>query len=116
MAAKKKASKALAKTASETTKPEVGTLIPQPNGRGALLHGNPGNKGGGRPKEVFRRRIKAALVRGKVTKYLRECLDGEHGPAAYFAALTYSSDRTLGKVPTKIEGGDEPLHVILHKG
>src|SRR5215510_839676 len=30
--------------------PAVGSLVRQANGRGALLHGNPGNKGGGRYK------------------------------------------------------------------
>ena len=53
-----------------------------------------------------------------VVRYFAECLKGEHGPAAHLAAMTFASDRIDGKVPTvtKIQGGDEPLTVIVKTG
>ena len=98
-------------------KPILGT---HPGRRGGTLqNGNPGNKGGtGRPKEAFKNRLGKALHRGKVTKYFRECLDGEHGPAAHLAALNLGLDRVHGKVPSvsEVRGSDEPLVIILKKG
>jgi hypothetical protein len=55
MAAKKK------KTPKKSAKANMPALIPQPNGKGALLAGGiPGNKGGGRPKSE----VRAAALEG----------------------------------------------------
>ncbi len=46
-----------AKTAKETATPQAAmpVLVPQPNGKGALLSGGmPGNAGGGRPRDEFK--------------------------------------------------------------
>ncbi len=100
---------------------------------GALRRGNPGNKGGGRPTNEYRKRMAKLLNRraktkgGKrsktefaIDKYLGECLDGEHGPSAFFQALDRVSDRAVGKVPnvTQAAGADEPLiiRVVMDHG
>jgi len=126
--AKKKPAKKTQKTPEKTPgkvaakgngKPVVGTKRAGHNGSMNLQTGNPGNKGGtGRPKEAFKNRLAKALHRGKVTKYFRECLDGEHGPAAHLAALNLGLDRVHGKVPSvsEVRGSDEPLVIILKKG
>ena len=35
----------------------------------------------------------------RVCDYLRECLDGDHGPRVFFRALDFCADRAFGKVP-----------------
>ena len=99
---------------------EVGTLVPQTHG-GALRHGSkPGtNKGGpGRPPDQFKRVLRKLVSRPQTLAYLKECLNGDHGPAPYMAALHYASDRGFGKVPTvsQVSGGGEPLEIILTRG
>ena len=105
--------------------------MPGTNG-GALKRGNPGNKGGGRPRDEYRKRMtklldqRAKTKGGKrsktefaIDKYLRECLDGDHGQSAFFQALDRVSDRAVGKVPnvTQAAGEDEPLTIIVrHAG
>lgn len=37
-------------------------LVPQPNGRGALRRGNPGNRGGGRPPSAVRRELRRIVL------------------------------------------------------
>lgn len=126
----KKSQSELAKEAMADA--EVGDLVPLPNGKGALRKGNPGNKGGsGRPTDKFKQRMRALLEHKRSVKadgptakadaefaieaFLRECLDGQHGEAAFFRALDRVSDRAVGKVPnvSEIRGSDEPLRVIV---
>ena len=113
---------------------EVGTLVPQPHG-GALRHGSkPGtNKGGpGRPRNEFKARMKVLLDTQRKTKngrsrmkadtaienFLRECLDGDHGPVAFFQAYDRVVDRVEGKVPnaSEVRGSDEPLIIRVVTG
>ena len=112
-------------------KPEVGTLVPRPDGNGALQYGSrPGqNKGGGGPTNLFKKRLKELLKTKRLLKsggrskrtddfaffaFLKECLDGKHGQDAFFRAYDRIVDRTQGKVPTvsEVRGSDEPL--IIH--
>ena len=60
------------KRANHTATP---SLIPQPNGRGSLLSGGmPGNKGGGRPREEIRIKLRN-LITTKGLRYLEDVLD-----------------------------------------
>ena len=80
-----------------------------------LAGGKPGNRGGGRLPDAFKARMQKLLDRKDVEKYLGECLAFKHGEGAYFKALEFAAERGEGKVPnvTKIEGGDEPLKIIV---
>lgn len=56
-----------------------GTLIPRPDGRGALKYGNPGNKGGiGRPPKEVKSRSRQLYERvlGRLEKQLQADEDG----------------------------------------
>ena len=89
-------------------------LVPQPHG-GALLRGPNDGNGGGRPPDEFKRKLAEIASHDETLRYLEECAHGKHGHQAAASARDYSSDRGYGKVPsvTKIEGGDEPLKIIV---
>ncbi len=108
--------------------------MPQPHG-GALRHGSqPGtNRGGsGRPSNEFKARMNVLLDTQRKTKngrsrkkadtaiesYLTECIDGDHGPAAFFQAYDRVVDRVEGKVPnvSEVKGSDEPLIIRVVTG
>ncbi len=62
---------AKAKTATKTA------MVTQPGGRGALLAGGmPGNAGGGRPKEILRRRCREEIESRKGIEYVASVMDG----------------------------------------
>ena len=85
---------------------------------GVLKRGNPGNTGGGRPTDEFKRRMRELASRDKTFAYLDECLSGKHGPQVFLSAFQLASDRAYGKVPNAAqEPSDmEPLTIILKKG
>ena len=63
---------AKAKTATKTA------MVTQPGGRGALLAGGmPGNAGGGRPKEVWRAKVRTALEEADGVGFLVRVVKGE---------------------------------------
>ena len=53
-----------------------------------------------------------------IESFLRECLDGDHGHAAFFQAYDRVVDRVEGKVPNVSEdrGSDEPLIIRVVTG
>jgi hypothetical protein len=88
-------------------------LAPQPHG-GALKLGNPGNRGGGRPPDEWRRSLKALTDRPAVLRFLRRCLNGKEGPQAALKAYQYLTEQQYGKAmqTTKIEGDERAPLVI----
>lgn len=68
-------------------------LIPQPGGRGALLTGGmPGNVGGGRPPDEFKRMLAHLSSRAKTIGALSKILkDPDH--KMFMQALEYATDR-----------------------
>lgn len=86
-----------------------------PGKNGGTLKVGGTNPGAGRPPDAFKARMQVLLDRMDVEKYLAECLQFMHGENAYFKALEFTAERGEGKVPsvTKIEGGDEPLKIIV---
>ena len=77
---------------------------------GVLRSGNPGNSGG-RPSKDFRDAM-ADLADGAARNaYMRRCLAGKLGFRAYFAALSYCSERAWGKPIQPVPGQDsEPTN------
>ena len=56
-----KGSSTAKKSTKKSTTPEVGTLVPQPGGRGALRYGGTNKGGTGRPPSELRRRMRGTL-------------------------------------------------------
>lgn len=91
----------------------------RPGGRGGRIKtGNPGNKGGGRTPDAFKRLMAEYANTPKALAYLKASLEGEHGPQAAASAREYVTERGYGKVPsvTKIQGDDDaPLTIrVVH--
>ena len=80
--------------------------VEQPHGGALNSGGTPGNKGGGRPPQEFRERMRQLISRDDVEAYFEECLTGKHGPKIHVAALAYASDRGYGKAAQPIVGED----------
>ena len=92
--------------------------MPQAHGGALLRGGNLGNKGGGRPTDEFKRRMRKLVSRHETLDYFRECLDGKLGPQVFLSALQFATEGGYGKVPvvTQVSGADEPLEIILTTG
>jgi hypothetical protein len=100
----------MGKTPEKSSEPE---LVPQPHG-GALQRGNPGNKGGGRPPDEFKAKMRELASNDEVLSYLEQCLKGEHGAKAAVSAHKHITERGYGKVPQEITGeGGGPLEVAI---
>jgi hypothetical protein len=77
-------------------KPRKPKKVPQAHG-GALLDGGvPGNKGGGRPPDEFKRRMRELASLKQVETYLIRCLTGREGPKAFVAALKHCTAHGYG--------------------
>lgn len=92
-----------------------GTLIPRPDGRGALKHGNPGNKGGiGRPPAEVKSRSR--LLYERVLKQLERQMDDveESGKPMRSAELVNigSLAAKYGDLATESEQGNVQLTVV----
>lgn len=87
-------------SADQTAEPE---LVPQPHGGALLSGGKPGNKGGGRTPDEFKRRMAELASSDAALEYLDECLRGEHGAKAAVSAHKHAAERGYGKVPQGIE-------------
>lgn len=118
MAAKKPAS--LKRQGRETAK-ESPKLVPQPNGRGALLSGGlPGNKGGGRPKDEFQARMRELASGEEALNYFEQCLRGDHGYKAHTSAMSFAAEHGYGKPTDHVEvsgkdGGPIAMTVTFRK-
>ncbi len=90
-------------------------LVPQPGGRGALNSGGtPGNRGGGRPSNEFKKCMRALASSESAFAYLKQCIDGQYGPTVFLAAHRYATERGYGKVSTVIEGNpDTPVTITV---
>jgi hypothetical protein len=90
--------------------------MPGKNG-GKLQVGNPGNKGGGRPADEFKRTMAEIASSDRALKYLRECVEGKHGPKAAVSAHKHATDRGYGKEMLPLGGPDGgPIeHVVTRK-
>ena len=83
-----------------------------------MKRGNPGNAGGGRPPDEFKASMRGLANRPETDEYLKQCLDGTHGPNVFMTALVFATDRGYGKVPTvtRIAGEDQPLEIVFKHG
>lgn len=79
-------------------------VIPQPHGGALLAGGMPGNKGG-RPPDLFKRRMRAAATYGAKQAYLAKCLRGDEGPQAYISAMRFCAEHGYGKPQEHVEHG-----------
>jgi hypothetical protein len=90
--------------------------VPQPHGGALNAGGTPGNRGGGRPPDEFKRRMAEMASSDAALSYLEECLTGTHGPEVALRAQQYAADRGYGKPSQPVEhtGKDgEPLRVEI---
>ena len=87
---------------NEKTSGETPELVRQPHG-GALQVGNPGNAGGGRPRNEFRRRLRELVSSEEAMAFLERCLKGEEGAQAAMQAHRYAAEGGYGKVPQQFE-------------
>lgn len=84
---------------------EVGVLIPQPGG-GALSPGNPGNRGGGRPKDIFREKCREAFNRIDGLKIVEDIATGtldDVKPQDRQRALEFLKNNGWGQAPLVVE-------------
>ena len=90
-------------------------LVPQPGGRGALNSGGtPGNRGGGRPTNEFKSRMRALASSEAAFAYLEQCIEGQYGPAVFLAAHRYVTERGYGRASSVVEGDpDLPLAITV---
>jgi hypothetical protein len=103
----------VAKTSDKSSEPE---LVEQPHG-GALQRGNPGNKGGGRPPDEFKAKMRELASNSEVLDYLEGCLKGEHGAKAAVSAHKHITERGYGRVPVEVTGeGGGPVSIIIERG
>ena len=73
-----------------------------------------GNRGGGRPPDEFRRKMRELASNPQWEVFLQECCDGVHGPLMSMKALEWLADRGYGKATQPISGEDgAPLTVII---
>lgn len=118
MAAKKPAT--LKRQARETAKKSAPTLVPRPDGRGALLSGGkPGNKGGGRPKDEFQARMRELASREATQAALEAILETPTHPH-YMKALAFAAEHGYGKATETVEmtgagGGPIAMTVTFRK-
>ena len=94
------------KTTKKTTKPEVGELIPQPNGKGALRNGGTNRGGTGRPKSEIRRACAEAFD-SRIPRLL-EIMDNASTPQEYMKALDLLG-KYGGLQQIDATSGDNPL-------
>lgn len=73
------------KTTKKTTTPEVGSLVPQPNGRGALRYGGTNKGGTGRPPNALRGSMREILEKG--LPHLEEFVTGDAKPSDQLRAI-----------------------------
>lgn len=109
----------MAKSTENSTGPKKPEKVPQPHGGALNSGGTPGNKGGGRPPDEFKRRMAAMASSETALDYLEACLNGEHGPEVALRAQQYAAERGYGKVPQALEhtGKDgAPLRVEIIGG
>lgn len=90
------------KTAGDSAKPE---LVEQEHGGALYAHGVPGNKGGGRPPDEFKAKMRELASSDEALEYLKQCIDGEHGPKAAISAHKHITERGYGKEPSPVEVG-----------
>lgn len=87
------------------------------HGRGKLaLDGNPGNRGGGRPPDEFRRIMAELASRKEVLDYLAQCLEGKHGAKAAVAAHKHVTERGYGKEALPLNITELPAIVVKREG
>lgn len=115
MAAKKPAT--LKRQARET--PLKTPTMPGKHG-GQLKVGNPGNKGGGRPKDEFQARMRELASSDAALTYLEECLRGDHGYKAHTSAISFAAEHGYGKATESVEvsgkdGGPIAMTVTFRK-
>lgn len=82
-------------SATESAKPLTPALIPQPNGKGALLSGGvPGNRGGGRTPDAIRRTLRDVLEDEGIP-LIRRVMRGEEGKPCQECGQSVSVDQRL---------------------
>ena len=89
------------KTPEETSEQR---MVRQPHG-GSLQVGNPGNKGGGRPKDQFRAQLRELVNSEEAMAFLRRCLEGHEGARVAVQAHRYAAELGYGKLPVEVEVG-----------
>jgi len=81
-----------------------------------LRRGNPGNKGGGRTPDEFRRKMAELASRDDVLDYLSQCLEGKYGARAAVAAHKHVSERGYGREVQPISVTELPAIVVRREG
>ena len=73
-----------------------------------LSGGVPGNKGGGRPANVFRRRLQDLVGSDEALEYLKRCILGEEGPRIALQAAKYAAEFGFGKPRHEFDAQVDP--------
>lgn len=86
------------------------TPTPRPDGHGALMVGGvPGNAGGGRPKEVWRRHIRKALERAGGVDFLVRVVKGE------VKEQVVDNDGNLVEIPPKVRDRIVAANILIEQ-
>lgn len=85
------------------------------HGKGKLYTGGvPGNKGGGRPPDEFKAKMRELASHDEVLEYLASCLRGDQGGTVAVSAHKHISERGYGKVPLEVSGPEGgPLEIAV---
>lgn len=100
----------------EQDSPPQRSLRTPSHGNGMLSVGNPGNRGGGRPPDEFRRIMAEMASREDVLEYLEQCLKGYHGAKAAVAAHKHVTERGYGKEALPLNITELPAIVVKREG
>lgn len=101
---------------SGKSSPKPPTRKPK-HGRGELRVGNPGNWGGGRPPDEFKRICQALASRDETLKAVQAILADDKHPA-YLGALKWASEHGYGRPQQTVDvtSGNKPLKFTLAIG
>jgi hypothetical protein len=118
--AKGNGQKTAKKTAKRTVESAALKLVPQPNGKGALLSGGvPGNKGGsGRPRKAFKKFCRELAASEKYQKALEDAAtDDKHDQFIGAAKLvaTFATSKPAKKVDHTHRHFSNPRDVLADR-
>ena len=87
----------------EKTPVKSPVLVAQPHGGAIRTGGNPGNRGGGRPPNLFKQKMRELASLESAEEYLERCITGEFGPKFFLAAYQYVTEQGYGKATAFVE-------------
>ena len=81
-------------------------LTAQAHGGAIRTGGNPGNRGGGRPPNAFKQKMRELASLESAEQYLEDCITGKYGPKFFLKAYQYVTEQGYGKATQFVETVD----------